>query len=342
MSDSETTGGSASEAPKPAEIDPAQSAPEEQGAPLISSLMGVLFSPKTTFQMIVARPSWTGALVVYLVAVALAGLVYSLNVDWEAMYRGELESSLGWRMATAALSEDQLEEMERAALSNIRSTGPGGMTLLTTLQGVVYGTIAIHFMAIIFATLFYLMGSLSDLKLGRVYLDALLCLLVILVLTFGSGAVSAVFSEDARSALPYQAGLNAVFFIVYFWLFRRSVERQPPFKRFMASYAHAMIVPAVAALLSIVVVLLHKDPITVGWGEVLQSNLGALFAVEGSGPLATLLSALEIFRLWELVIVAIGFAAATRQSLGTSVAITFLPWGFVTMARIALAAVFGG
>jgi hypothetical protein len=69
------------------------------------------------------------------------------------------------------------------------------------------------------------------------------------------------------------------------------------------------------------------------------SNLGAILGMK-TGAFGALLGALDLFTLWALSVMAIGFAAASRLSLGTAAAITFLPWGFYTMARIALAAAF--
>ena len=256
--------------------------------------------------------------------------------------RGQFEESLAWKFATAVVPEDRLDDMERAAINEITATGTGGMALLTTLQTLVGGTIVFHFMAIVFATLFYLMGSLSDLKLGRVYLDALLCLLVLIAFWISGGLLRGVFGLDARDALPFQAGLNLAFFALYFWLLYRSVERQPPLRRLAAVYAHSLAIPAVAAILAGVVILLRSEPITVEMGQVLKSNLGALLGMKGTGVAATLLGSLEIFRLWQLAVLTVGFAALTKFSMGTAAAITFLPWGFWTMAKVAVALVSGG
>ena len=332
--DAHTPSGSGQESPGP------QAAGD--GGSLAGNLTGVLFSPGPTFSRILDKPTWAGALGVYIFAVALSTLVYSLNVDWEAMFRGQFEGSLGWKFMSSVLSESQLDQAERTALDSILETGRGGMALQTVTQSVIYGTIAVHAMATLFATLFYLMGALGDLKLGRLYLDGLLAFGLLLVFTFAGAAARGLLGFEAREFMPIQAGLNGLFSLAYAWLLYKTVERQPTFKKFFSVYAHAMAVPAVAALLAMVVMLLHSEPITVAGNEILRSNLGALFGVEGSGVGATLLGSMEIFHLWELVIVAIGFAAISRLSIATSTAITFLPWGFITMARVALAAVFGG
>jgi len=320
---------------------PPPSEPGEGGS-LLVNLAGVLFSPGVTFRRILARPGWAGALSVYVLAIALSSLVYSLNVDWEAMFRGQFEASLGWKFMSSVLSEDQMDQAEKAALENILAAGRGGMALQTVTQTVIYGTIAVHAMATLFATLFYLMGSMGELKLGRLYLDALFAFLLLLFFTIAGAAARGLLGLDVRGFLPVQAGLNGLFMLSYAWLLFRTVERQPSFKRFFSVYAHAMAVPAVGAILAIIVMLVQSEPLTVAGNEILRSNLGAIFGVEGTGVGATLLSSLEIFRLWELVIVSIGFAAVSRLSLAASAAITFLPWGFVTMATVALAAVFGG
>jgi hypothetical protein len=90
-----------------------------------------------------------------------------------------------------------------------------------------------------------------------------------------------------------------------------------------------------------VVVLLQSEPVTVGADQILRSNLGALLGMKGTGAAATLLTSLDIFTLWQLVTLSIGFAALTGFSIWTSASITFLPWGFVTMVKLALAVLFG-
>ncbi len=341
MTEPESQGGSTPPIPQPSPEGSAERQPGPEGGSLPANLFGVLFSPGLAFRRILGQPAWIGALAVYIAIVGISALVYSLNVDWETMYRGQLEDSLIWRLVSAALTEDQLGEVERSAVNEITRTGRGGMALTTTVQSVLFGTMAVHGMAILFATLFYLMGSLGDLKLGRVYLDGFLCLVIIIIFSVLNTLVRGAFGEDARAALPYQAGLSVTLYLLYAWLLYRSVERQPAFKRLMAVYAHGMAVPAIAALAVILVVFLHQGPVTVSSDQVLRSNLGAILGMEGTGVLATLLAALDIFTLWELAVVAIGFALVSRLSVGASFAITFLPWGFVTMARLALAAVVG-
>jgi hypothetical protein len=341
MTEPEIPGESTPSTPHPPPEALAEQQLTPEGGSLPTNLVGVLFSPGPTFRRILGRPAWVGALAVYIAIVGISVLVYSLNVDWETMYRGQLEDSLVWRLVSATVTEDQLDNLERSAVNEIVSTGRSGMALTTTVQSVLFGTIAVHAMAVLFATLFYLMGSLGDLKLGRVYLDAFLCLVIIIVFSVLNTFIRGFFGLEAREALPYQAGLNVTLFFLYAWLLYRSVERQPAFKRLMAVYAHGMAVPAIAALAVILVVFLHQGPVTVPGDQVLRSNLGAILAMEGTGVLPTLLSALDIFTLWELAVVAIGFAVVSRLSVGASFAITFLPWGFVTMARVALAAVVG-
>ena len=209
-------------------------------------------------------------------------------------------------------------------------------------QGVIFSVIAVHLMSILFATLFYLMGALGDLKLGQLYLDGLLALVIVFGFSIAGGIFQTALGMDPREFLPYQGAWNKLFLATYIWILRKGVERQPVFKRFFATYAHAMAIPAVAALIAILVILLKGEPVTVGGDQLLASNLGAILGISGSGAVATLLSAIELYRIWEYIIVAIGFKWATRLSLGACLAITFLPWGFITMTRVAMAAVFGG
>ena len=316
---------------------PDAAAPEPPSLPV--RFAAVIHSPGATLRGVSERPSWVGALAIYLAIVAIATLVYSLNVDWEGMWRTQLESSIGWQLASSLFGEDQLDTIEKTSLNEILSLGRGGMALNTTLQSV-FGTVVVfHFMLILFVTLFYLMGALADLRLARVYLDALLCLLVLILSAILGAFVRGMFGGDGRAALPWQAGLSSLFFIAYLWLLHRSIERQPELRRMASVYAHSFAIPALAAVLLIVITLVKSEPLTVPGDQVVTSNLGAILGMK-TGAFGALLGALDLFTLWALSVMAIGFAAASRLSLGTAAAITFLPWGFYTMARIALAAAF--
>jgi hypothetical protein len=339
MSETEATSGPG---PDPYTPPTAPSVPAEPpAAPLTSRLAGIVFSPAATFKNLVARPAWLGALAVYLVAIGVSALVYSLNVDWEALMKGQFEESVGWKLASSMMPEDKLNEVEHGAIEEILSTGTGGMTLLTTANTVTGGAIGFLLMGIVYGTLFYLMGAVGDIKLGRVYVDGVLCLVMTVAWVILGALLRGLFGSDAREALPWQAGLNSVFLLLFLYMLYNAVERQPAFKKLMSVYAHGMIISAVAALLVIVVVLLQSEPVTVGADQILRSNLGALLGMKGTGAAATLLTSLDIFTLWQLVTLSIGFAALTGFSIWTSASITFLPWGFVTMVKLALAVLFG-
>jgi len=316
-------------------------APEPPPDPLFSRVIGVILSPVTTFRNVVTRPAWVGAFVIYLIAIGLSTVVYSLNVDWEALMRSQFEDSLGWKLASSLVPEEKLSEVEHGAVEEILSTGAGGMTLLTTANTITGGAIGFIVMGIIFATLFYLMGALGDLKLGRIYFDGFLCFLMFIAWAIIGAIVRGLFGSEARDALPWQAGVNTIFLFAFLYVVYKTVERQPAFKKLMSVYAHGMTISVVASLLVIVVVLIQREPLTVGPDQVLRSNIAALAGMKGSGLVATILGALDIFTLWQLVTLTIGFAAATGLSIWMTASITFLPWGFVTMVKIAAAALFG-
>jgi len=316
-------------------------APEPPPAPLVSRLVGVFISPAATFREVVSRPAWAGALVVYLVAMGLSAVVYCMNVDWEGLMRSQFEDSLVWKLTSSMVPDQKMGEIEHAAVEEVLNTGAGGMALVTTFNMIIGGSIGYLVMGIIFATLFYLMGALGDMKLGRIYLDGFLCFLMIIGWAIAGAIVRGVFGGDSRSALPWQAGMNAVFLFAFLYMIRNTVERQPAFRKLMSVYAHGLMISAVASVLVMVVVMLHKDPVTVGADQVLQSNLGALMGFKGTGVLATILGSLDIFTMWQLVTLSIGFAALTGFSVWISASITFLPWGFVTGMKIVVAALFG-
>jgi hypothetical protein len=74
---------------------------------------------------------------------------------------------------------------------------------------------------------------------------------------------------------------------------------------------------------------------------VLPSNLGFLAPEGASAAVLSLLSAFDLFKLWTLVLLVIGFAAVARLKKGTAAAAVVGCWALYVLGKAGWAAIFG-
>jgi hypothetical protein len=127
---------------------------------------------------------------------------------------------------------------------------------------------------------------------------------------------------------PAMLAAAILVFSLIFWGAFTMAGGQPGFKRSLAVVCHAMMPLAVSALLSIPVVA-SLDSIggaQLESGSYLQSSAAAL-ASEDTGPvLLALLSKLDVFTLWTIVLTAIGFRFAAKVPPRTAAITSGLLW----------------
>lgn len=115
--------------------------------------------------------------------------------------------------------------------------------------------------------------------------------------------------------------------------------------RFSQSFSvtlHAMVPWVIHGLLSYPLILRQEtlDPEALERGGVLMSNLAAL-APEGSGKvLLALLASLDLFSIWTLVLLIIGYRAVARVSTTTATAVTLTLWLLLLAVKLGSAAIF--
>jgi hypothetical protein len=115
-----------------------------------------------------------------------------------------------------------------------------------------------------------------------------------------------------------------------------------PFKTSFATTVHAYIPGLVAALLTLPL-LLSRPHVTVkeAQGGLLSSNLGA-FAPESTGPaLKALLSSLDFFSLWTLVLFIIGYRLTAKVSTATAATVALVLWALFVAFKVGMAGIFG-
>jgi hypothetical protein len=70
-------------------------------------------------------------------------------------------------------------------------------------------------------------------------------------------------------------------------------------------------------------------------------NLGYYLGPESSAWMKSLLSSIDFFSIWTILLLATGMSVITRKSWGSSLGAILIPWGFYVVIKTAFAAVFG-
>lgn len=105
--------------------------------------------------------------------------------------------------------------------------------------------------------------------------------------------------------------------------------------------AHSWMPYVITGLLG-VLILFIKDPSTIDTQNLVASNPGALLADGSAKWLVSLLTSLDLFTLWVLILQAIGFRATNpkKVSLAQAFGIIVVLWLFFVLVKVGLAAAF--
>lgn len=129
---------------------------------------------------------------------------------------------------------------------------------------------------------------------------------------------------------------------VIFLVGARLADGEIDFRRSFATTLHGMMPQGVSALISIPLVLSTDsiDPEAAQTGSLLASNLGFLASEDASAVVRTLLSSIDLFTLWSLVLLVIGYSVVARISKGGAVALVVGAWVVWIAIKVGLAAAF--
>jgi len=301
----------------------------------MARLIGVIMSPRETFEEITARPGWVFPFICYLVLFGIAFGAYAAKADWVAIVTDQIEGSPVIKM----LPEEAQDRAVQEATKGVRERSQI-QNAIGNLANIGLGlTFFIHGMALVYCTLFVLMGSLKDLKLGRAWLNFLLCLTLLVAYIAVAWIAEAAFGEAPSSALLLTATTCLLVVAAWIWLLNTRAAADIEYHRMLSVCSYSTVVSMVGGLAILVIALVHQGPIQVGMESVVKSNLGALLKPENPA-LRALLDSLDVFVLWFLIVLTVGFRAATRLSTGMAASITFLPWGIWVLLKIAFKAAF--
>jgi Yip1 domain len=128
---------------------------------------------------------------------------------------------------------------------------------------------------------------------------------------------------------------------VYLLLFRLAAGAEIPFGTAMGIVSYAWVPLMIHGLLSILILFL-KDPATVDLQNLVASNPGALLGDDAAKWLVALLGSIDIFTIWSLVLMAMGFRATNPKKIafGKALGIVLSAWVFLVILKVGAAAIF--
>jgi hypothetical protein len=75
-------------------------------------------------------------------------------------------------------------------------------------------------------------------------------------------------------------------------------------------------------------------------GQYLMSNLGFLAGEEAGAVTRALLTSVDLFSVWCIILLTIGYRIVARVSRGAALAVTLAVWGLGVLLKVAMAAAF--
>jgi hypothetical protein len=138
---------------------------------------------------------------------------------------------------------------------------------------------------------------------------------------------------------PLFMAIGILLFAVVLWGGFTLAGGQPGFQRSLAVTSHALMPAVIGGLLAIPVVLAtdHVSAEQLASGSLLQSSLAA-FAPEGANPaVSALLSKIDVFSIWTLVLLVIGFRFSAAVKTGTAAITVGILWAVWVLFSVGLA-----
>ena len=130
--------------------------------------------------------------------------------------------------------------------------------------------------------------------------------------------------------------------LLFFMAFHFFAGSEIPYQTSFAVSLHGLLPNLVSGLLLIPVILSRQsiNPKDAQSGNLLASNLGA-FAPESLGTAAkSLLSSLDFFSLWSILLLIIGYRIAAKVSTAAAATVVVVLWAFYVAVKVGLTALF--
>jgi len=128
------------------------------------------------------------------------------------------------------------------------------------------------------------------------------------------------------------------------WVAVKLVGAELTYKQMWATFLYSQMPSLVGAVLSLPAILsrdeFHFEDVQTG--SVLPSNLGFIAPEETSAGMLSLMSSLDVFTLWSVVLLILGVSTVGRIKMGTSAAAVIACFAIFVLGKAGWAAAFGG
>jgi Yip1 domain len=237
--------------------------PQAQISPF-GRIIGVLFSPKATFEDIARKPSWLLPVIISTILGIMATVALNQRMNWRQYISEQIEKSPQAAQLSPEQREKQLDISSKVTTYIVYTVGIVGSILF----------------ALIVAGVMMLAYNLL-------------------------GGAHATFSQSLGIA------------------------------------AHTLVVGIVSTPIFLLVVFLRPKG-TIDPNNPVATNLGAFLPEESAKWLMTLCKSIDIFSIWTLILIAIGFAAVNPKKLkgAKSYIIAFSVWGAMVVVKTLWAFIF--
>ncbi|MGH9870804.1 MAG: hypothetical protein ACREAA_21925 [Candidatus Polarisedimenticolia bacterium] len=316
--------------------EPVMDRPAAPPANPVSRMAGAITAPVTTFEDVARRPGWLPPFLVYLGVFLVVFAVFSMRADWVAIVTDQIENG-----PFSGLMPDAMKDQAvRDAAAPIKAMSPLQLTL-TNLSNYGPGLLVFfHFLAVLYASLFVMMGSVPNLKLGKAWLNFLVCFLI-MIAYFAIYSVGQFAFKDAPDSRVMLTVLGSVVVTAaWIWLLNRRATADPEYHGILSVLSYGSMALMVSTLALLALTLVSPTPIATPPEQMVKAHPGALIKT-GIPVLQKLLESLNVFWIWFYVLLTLGFRAVTKLSTGLSASIAFLPWAVVVLISLAMAAVSG-
>jgi hypothetical protein len=158
-------------------------------------------------------------------------------------------------------------------------------------------------------------------------------------------AIQASFSKGIFYALPvFTLIVGLIIAAVLMAVFNFMLGAEVPFQRAMAIVFYAGIPGVIKYILLIVSLLASADPNTIDIsGNPMPTNPAFFMDPQGNKFLYSLMGSLDIFTIWYVALLGLGFAVASsnrKPSKGTAITTMFVAYGILVLASAAWKAAF--